>query len=120
MSPGRTLIEIGLAKAELREAIRCRRRVVAEAGAGIGRALGWVDRVLDLWRRLPLLAKAVPLLTSLVIAVRLGRRTPGVRPWLPVLSAAFRLLRDVWTRGSGETSSTRLPAQRGPVVSSTS
>lgn len=116
MSPGRTLIEIEAAKTELREAIRCRRAVVAEAGTGIAGALGWVDLALALWRRLPLLAKVVPVLTALFAAGRVGRRTSRVRSWLALLTAALRLFRSVRARGGPAQPAARGRSEHAPVV----
>jgi len=93
MYPQAELTRLARRKLELRQRIAVRRADCVTAATRATRPLVWLDRVLDLWRRIPPLARlaVVPLAGMALHAF--SRRTPRLRLLLRWAPLAFGLLR---------------------------
>lgn len=74
MYPAAELKRLELRKAMLQLRIAERRLHCAQAGVELARPLSLVDRGIELWRRVPPIAKAVAVPALLILARRLSRR----------------------------------------------
>jgi len=99
MYPARELSRLAARKATLVHDIAGRRAQCATAARQVTRPLAWLDRVMDLWRQCPPLARvaAVPLACLALRAVVRRRRfiRAGLR-WTPWLLGGLRVLRVVF------------------------
>jgi len=96
MYPQRELALLTARKEVLRKNIALRRTQCAQNAARVAKPLAWLDRLVDLWRRIPPLAKIAALPLGLLVVKRtFFRRQKTLGPllrWGPLVLNTLRSL----------------------------
>jgi hypothetical protein len=94
MYPGGELTQLAARKVSLRARIAQRRWECVQASAALARPLGWLDRVIDTWRRISPVAKiaGIPLGLALARKVFGGGRFAAFARFMPLVFQTARVV----------------------------